>query len=111
MSAAQGMVGLMPAGRPGNPNKDDDWYASDWMDVTRAQQLLKFQHHSWPDMLAEMRARAGWKRHPMRVVAPLARQFAKRHAAYRGAPGQYADVWTALRARFGETAWDFAESG
>jgi nucleoside-diphosphate-sugar epimerase len=111
MAAAQGMVGLLPTGRPGDPNNDDNWYLNDWMDVARAQQLLEFQHHSWPDMLAEIRARAGWKRYPMRVVAPLARQFAKRHAAYRRTPGQYADVWTALRARFGETAWDLAKSG
>jgi nucleoside-diphosphate-sugar epimerase len=110
IAAAQGMVGLMPAGRPGNPNKDDDWYLNDWMDVTRAQQLLKFQHHSWPEMLAELRAQAGWKRHPMRLAAPLARQFSKRQAAYRKAPGQYADVWGALRARFGETALDIAKT-
>jgi hypothetical protein len=57
-------------------------------------------------MLAEIRAQAGWKRYPMRLVAPLARQFSKRQAAYREAPGQYADVWPALRARFGETALD-----
>jgi nucleoside-diphosphate-sugar epimerase len=67
MAAAQGMVGVLPAGRPGDPNKDDDWYLNDWMDVSRAQQLLKFQHHSWPDMLAEIREQAGRKRYPMRV--------------------------------------------
>jgi hypothetical protein len=78
------------------------------MNVDRAQQLLKFQHHSWPDMLAEIRARSGWKRYPMRLAAPLARQFTKRQAAYRNAPGQYSDVRAALRARFGETAIDIA---
>jgi nucleoside-diphosphate-sugar epimerase len=110
MAAAQGLVGLMPEGRPGNPDADDeDWYINDWMDVSRAEQLLKFQHHSWPDMLAEVRAQSGWKRYPMRLAAPLARQFTKRQAAYRNAPGQYADVRAALRARFGETALDIAE--
>jgi nucleoside-diphosphate-sugar epimerase len=111
MAAAQGMVGVLPAGRRGDPNKDDDWYLNDWMDVTRAQQLLKFQHHSWPDMLAEIREHAGWKRYPMRLVAPMARQLVKRQAAYRKAPGQYADVWTALRAEFGDPALDIAKSG
>jgi nucleoside-diphosphate-sugar epimerase len=110
MAAAQGMVGVMPAGRPGNPNDDDDWYLNDWMDVSRAQQLLKFQHHSWPDMLAEIREQTGWKRYPMRLVAPMARQFVKRQAAYRKVPGQYADVWTALRAEFGDPALDTAAS-
>jgi nucleoside-diphosphate-sugar epimerase len=109
MAAAQGLPGLMPEGRPGDPDADDeDWYLNDWMDVSRAQQLLKFQHHSWPDMLAEVRAHSGWKRYPMRFAAPLARQFTKRQAAYRNVPGQYADVRAALRARFGETALDIA---
>ncbi|OBA79092.1 oxidoreductase [Mycobacterium sp. 1164966.3] len=109
MAAAQGLPGLIPEGRPGNPDADDeDWYLNDWMNVSRAQQLLKFQHHSWPDMLAEVRAQSGWKRHPLRLVAPLARQFIKRQAAYRNAPGQYADVRTALRVRFGETTLDIA---
>jgi nucleoside-diphosphate-sugar epimerase len=40
--AAQGMPGLLPVGRPGNPERDDDWYPSYWMDVTRAQQALSF---------------------------------------------------------------------
>jgi nucleoside-diphosphate-sugar epimerase len=110
MAAAQGMVGVLPAGRPGNPNDDDAWYLNDWMDVSRAQQLLKFQHHSWPDMLAEIREQTGWKRYPMRLVAPMARQFVKRQAAYRKVPGQYADVWTALRAEFGDPALDTATS-
>jgi nucleoside-diphosphate-sugar epimerase len=110
MAAAQGLVGLMPEGRPGNPDADDeDWYINDWMDVNRAQQLLKFQHHSWPDMLAEVRAQSGLKRYPMRLAAPLARQFTKRQAAYRNAPGQYADARGAIRARFGEPALDVAK--
>ncbi len=110
MAGARGMAGVTPEGRPGNPDNDNDWYPEgDWMDVTRAQQLLKFQHHSWPDMLAEMRAQTGWKRYPMRLAAPLARQFLKRQAAYRNTPGQYADVWGALRTRFGETALDIAK--
>ncbi len=54
--------------------------------------------------------RSGWKRYPMRVVAPLARQFAERHAAYRKVPGRYADVWGVLRARFGETVPDTAKT-
>ena len=37
----------------GNPDSDTDWFVTDWMDTTRAQEALKFQHHSWPDMLAE----------------------------------------------------------
>ncbi|MBX9980401.1 MAG: oxidoreductase, partial [Mycobacterium gordonae] len=111
MAAAQGMPGLMPPGRPGDPDDDDGWYPNaDWMDVADAQRVLQFQHHSWPDMLAEMRTQTGWQRYPRRVVVPLARRFIKRQGAYRERPGQYADVWAALGARFGSTAVDTAKA-
>jgi hypothetical protein len=96
----------VPPGRPGNPNRDTDWFVTDWMDTTRAQEALKFQHHSWPDMLAELRAQAGWKRYPGRLIAPLARAVMKRRGAYWKAPGQYADPWGAIRTKLGDPAWD-----
>jgi nucleoside-diphosphate-sugar epimerase len=106
LAAAMGLAGVLPAGRPGDPENDQAWFVTDWMDTTRAQQALSFQHHSWPDMLAEMRAKAGWTRHPMRLIAPVARQFLKRRAAYRNAPGRYADPWEAIRNKLGEPALD-----
>ena len=63
---------------------------------------LSFQQHSWPDMLAEMRAATGWRRYPMRLIAPLARLVLRRRAAYRDAPGRYADPWGAIRTRIGD---------
>lgn len=102
LAAAQGLVNVLPGGRPGDPDSDDDWFVTDWMDTTRAQQALRFQRHPWPDMLAEMRAAAGWRRHPMRMISPLARAFLKRRAAYRNTPGRYADPWGAIRAKLGE---------
>ena len=56
LASRAGMPGALPKGRPGNPDSDDDWFVTEWMDTTRAQEALQFQHHSWPDMLAEMRA-------------------------------------------------------
>ena len=44
----------MPTGRPGDPNSDDDWFVTDWIDTTRAEEALHFQHHSWPDLMAEL---------------------------------------------------------
>jgi hypothetical protein len=102
LAAARGLVDAMPGSRPGDPDSDDDWYVTDWMDTTRAQQALRFQRHPWPDMLAEMRAAAGWTRYPMRLASPLVRQFLKRRAAYRDSPGRYADPWGAIRAELGE---------
>lgn len=106
MSAALGISGGLPEGRPGNPESDDDWFVTDWMDTTRAQEALDFQHISWPDMVAELRKNFGWKRYLMRPLSPVIRAILKRRGAYWKAPGQYADPWGAIRARLGEPAWD-----
>ena len=102
LAAARGLSDVLPAGRPGDPDSDENWFVTDWMDTARAQHALSFQHHSWPDMLAEMHAAAGWRRYPMRVVGPLVRQLLKRRAAYRHAPGRYADPWGVIRAELGD---------
>jgi D-erythronate 2-dehydrogenase len=102
LAEARGLANVLPGGRPGDPDSEDDWFVTDWMDTTRAQQLLSFQRHSWPAMLEEMRARAGWRRYPMRLVAPIARRVLKGRAAYRKAPGSFADPWGAIRAKLGE---------
>ncbi|WIM86162.1 NAD(P)-dependent oxidoreductase [Candidatus Mycobacterium wuenschmannii] len=102
LAAARGLSNVLPVGRPGDPDSEDDWFVTDWLDTTRAQQALSFQHHSWPAMLAEMRATTGWRRYPIALIAPLARAFLKRQAAYRDTPGRYADPWGAMRARLGD---------
>ncbi len=102
LAAALGLPGVLPEGRPGDPDDDDGWFLTDWMDTARAQEALAFQHHSWPSMLAEMSERMGWKRYLLRPVAPLARVFLARRAAYRGAPGTYADLWGAIAAKLGD---------
>ncbi|AKS32886.1 NAD-dependent epimerase/dehydratase family protein [Mycolicibacterium goodii] len=101
-AAAMGIRGGLPTGRPGNPASDTAWFATDWMDTTRAQEVLGFQHHSWPQLLADTRANAGWKRYPIGLAAPLIRAFLRSKSAYRGYPGQYADVWNAIEKRWGD---------
>jgi hypothetical protein len=106
LSAALGVAGALPEGRPGNPESDTDWFVTDWMDTTRAQEVLGFQHYSWPDMFAELQEQAGRMRYPGRVIAPIARTILKRRGAYWKAPGQYADPWGAIRAKLGAPAPD-----
>lgn len=110
LAAARGLTDVLPEGRPGDPDSDEDWFITDWMDTTRAQQALSFQQHSWPDMLDEMRAATGWRRYPMQLVAPLARLVLKRRAAYRDAPGRYANPWAAIRTRMGDPRPDVKEN-
>jgi nucleoside-diphosphate-sugar epimerase len=105
-TAAMGLVGEMPPGRPGDPGSDGDWYATDWMDSTRSQEVLSFQQHSWHDLLADMRANSGWRRHPLRLAAPLVRSFLHRRSPYYRKPGRYADPWDAIRAKWGEPGLD-----
>ncbi|OBF27563.1 oxidoreductase [Mycobacterium sp. ACS1612] len=106
LSEARGIKGGLPKGRPGNPDNDDDWFVTEWMDTTRAQEALEFQHHSWPDMLAEMRANAGWTRYVLPFFAPLIRAVLQRRGAYWKQPGQYADPWGAIRRKLGEPGPD-----
>ena len=108
LAAARGLPGALPPGRPGNPDSDDDWFVTDWMDPTRAQEALSFQHYSWHDMVAEMRARTGWKRYLLRLLVPLARIYITRQGAYYKSPGKYADPWGAIRAKLGEPGLDAA---
>lgn len=106
IAGAMGLVGAIPIGRPGNPDSDADWFATDWMDTTRAQEVLRFQHHTFPDMLAETADLAGWKRYPFRAVAPLIGFFLRKQSAYRDWPGRYADPWGAIRSRWGDPGPD-----
>nr|WP_292981393.1 NAD(P)-dependent oxidoreductase [Mycobacterium sp.] len=102
LAAARGLSDVLPAGRPGDPDNDETWFVTDWLDTTRAQQALSFQRHSWPEMLAEAHAAVGWRRYPMALISPIARLVLERRSAYRDAPGEYADPWSAIRSRLGE---------
>lgn len=102
MAAAMGLVNGLPAGLPGDPDSDDDWFSTDWMDSGRAQDALGFQHHSWPRMLAETAAQAGPARYLLRVVAPLARLVLGWRAPYYRSGKKFADPWGAITAKWGD---------
>jgi len=101
-AAAMGLAGGLPAGRPGNPDDDQAWFATDWMDTEHAQNVLAYQRHSLPVMYAEIRAKVGWRRWPLRLLAPALRWYLRRRSPYRGFPGVYADPWGAINARWGD---------
>lgn len=105
-AAAMGLAGAAPLGRPGDPDDDDGWFATDWMDTATADALLNHQHHPWPAMLAEVSQGVGWKRYPLRLISPLAREFLKRQSAYYRQPGTYAKPWDAVRRKWGPPETD-----
>ncbi|MGE2728717.1 NAD-dependent epimerase/dehydratase family protein [Mycolicibacterium vaccae] len=106
LAASRGLKNGLPTGRKGNPDSDDDWFVTDWMDATRAQEALDFQHHSWPDMLAEAHRRAGPSKYVLPLLAPLIRAILVRRSAYWKQPGQYADPWGAIRRGLGDPSPD-----
>lgn len=106
LAAARGLKGGLAPGRKGNPNDDDAWFVTDWMDTTRAQEALAFQHYSWQDMIDEASRNAGPSKYVLPVVAPLIRAILKRRGAYWKQPGQYADPWGAIKRKFGDPAPD-----
>ena len=107
LAAALGLPGVLPEGRPGDPDNDDGWFLTDWMDTERAQQALGFQHHSWPAH-ARRDARAdGLEALPAAASSPRSRGCSSRavpptamHPAatptcgVRFAPGWVSPVWT-----------------
>ncbi|HWF27681.1 MAG TPA: NAD(P)-dependent oxidoreductase [Mycobacterium sp.] len=101
-AAAMGLRGGLPAGRPGNPDDDRAWFATDWMDTGYAQNVLAYQRHSLPAMYAEIRAKVGWRGWLLRPLAPVLRWYLRRRSPYRGFPGDYADPWKAIEKRWGD---------
>ena len=102
MAAAMGLVGGLPTGLRGDPAADDAWFTTDWMDTRRAQEVLRHQHHSWPEMLIETANKAGFRRNLLRVAAPLTKAIFTRRAAYYRAGGPYADPWGAIAAKWAD---------
>jgi nucleoside-diphosphate-sugar epimerase len=92
-AAAMGLAGGLPAGRRGDPEDDQAWFATDWMDTEHAQNVLAYQRHSLPALYAEIRAKVGWRRWPLRLLAPALRWYLGRRSPYRGFPGIHADPW------------------
>jgi nucleoside-diphosphate-sugar epimerase len=101
-AAAMGLVGGVPAGRPGDPGDDRSWFVTDWMDTERSQQVLDFQRHSLPVMHAQTSAAVGWRRAPLRLVAPIVWAALKSQSPYRGMGGHFADPWRAIDRCWGD---------
>ncbi|MGW0454976.1 NAD-dependent epimerase/dehydratase family protein [Gordonia sputi] len=98
---AMGMPGGIPEPRSGNPESDADWFATDWMDTTCAQQTLDYQRTSVEELLDEVRRHVGWRRHLLRVARPAITFALRRRAPDRDRSGPYADPWGVIADRWG----------
>ena len=106
LAATRGIKGGLVPGRKGDPDDDDAWFVTDWMDTTRAQEALQFQHYSWQAMLDEASRNAGPSKYVLPLLSPLIRAALKRRGAYWKQPGRYADPWGAIKRRLGDPAPD-----
>ncbi|MHA1947574.1 MAG: NAD-dependent epimerase/dehydratase family protein [Candidatus Hodarchaeales archaeon] len=64
------------------PEKDDEWYYTDWMDTEESQRLLNYQNHSYEDYLIEMKKNIGFKRYIMKLISPLIRRRLLKQSPY-----------------------------
>lgn len=103
ITGALGLEGALPPGRPGDPSDDAAWFATDWMDTAEAQDLLDFQRHSWPAMLAQIRRRTGLRRYLLRLAGPVVHETVRRRPARRRVAARaFADPWGDVAAAFGD---------
>jgi nucleoside-diphosphate-sugar epimerase len=102
IAAAMGLVGGLAPGLKGDPASDTAWFATDWMDTTRSQEALGYQHHSWPDLLVETADKTHRARPLLRLAAAPTREFFKRRSPYYRATKPYADPWAAIEAKWGD---------
>lgn len=101
LTAAMGLRGVLPTGRPGDPEDDRTWFVTDWLDTLQSQQILKYQRRSFDDVLMQIRRKVGWRRWIFALLSPLARRWLARSAPYVGQPGRYADPWSIIAVRWG----------
>lgn len=55
------------------PEKDEDWFYTDWLDTEESQKLLNYQHHNFDDYLNEFKKKIGFKAHIIRFLRPIIR--------------------------------------
>ena len=59
-------------------------YATDWIDTTESEALLRYQRHDFDDIAEAIAASLGWKRRLVPLVGPLARRAIRRLSPYHG---------------------------
>ena len=91
-------------GRRGDPDDDDAWFLTDWMDTADARRVLGHRAVGMDECIAACRAELGsWRGllRPLGYVVPSVLALA---SPYRTMPGRWADPWGVIAARFGDAA-------
>ncbi|NVM53343.1 MAG: NAD(P)-dependent oxidoreductase [Candidatus Helarchaeota archaeon] len=64
------------------PKENKDWYYTDWMDTTAAQNLLQFQKTSFDEYITQLKKQVGRKRYFFKLLSPIIRWYLKRKSPY-----------------------------
>ena len=101
MRQVAGLGGTRVTGRPGDPDNDDAWFMTDWMDTRQAREVLKFGAIPMAECVAMYRAQLSPLRVLLRPFSGIVLAGMALTSPYRGMPGRYADPWSVVSARFG----------
>jgi hypothetical protein len=91
-------------GRRGDPDNDDTWFLTDWMDTSSARSVLEFRAVSMDETIAVCRSELSSLRVMLRPLGYVAPSMLALASPYRSMPGQWADPWGVIEARFGAGA-------
>ena len=91
-------------GRMGNPDDDDAWFLTDWMDTKQARSVLEFRAVTIDECVAQCRSELSSLRVLLRPMGYLASPMLSLLSPYRTMPGEWADPWGVIAARFGAEA-------
>ncbi len=75
-------IGKIPREAFKVPEKDDDWYYTDWMDTEESQSLLNYQTRTFEDYLDELKKSIGFQRYIMKLISPLIRRKLLKQSPY-----------------------------
>lgn len=76
------MLDVMGIGRLPETAFGDKPYSTDWIDTAESEALLRYQRHSFEQIIADVAAALGWRRRLIPLVRPLARWWILRMSPY-----------------------------
>ena len=76
------MLDVMGIGRLPETAFGHQPFSTDWIDTTESEALLRYQRHTFEQIIADIAARIGWRRRLIPLVRPLARQWILRMSPY-----------------------------
>ncbi len=75
-------LGMLPESAFLVPEKDSDWFYTDYMDTREAQALLHYQVYTFNDYLEELGKKLGWRKALARCLGPALRLYYSSKSPY-----------------------------